>query len=44
MDKYLDIIFVVIMIPTLLIMFFYEYPAKWNERKFIFGVLSTIKL
>ena len=38
MDKYLDIIFVVIMIPTLLIMFFYEYPAKWNERKFIFGV------
>jgi len=38
MDKYLDIIFVVIMIPTLLIMLFYEYPAKWNERKFIFGV------
>ena len=33
-----DIIMLVIMVPTLLITFFYEYPAKWRDRKFIFGV------
>lgn len=34
----IDIVLLVIMFPTLLIMFFYEYPAKWEDRKFIFGV------
>ena len=33
-----DIVLLVIMIPSLLVMFFYEYPAKWEERRFIFGV------
>ena len=38
MDYFADIIMLVIMVPTLLIMFFYEYPSKWRDRKFIFGV------
>lgn len=38
MNNYMDIILLAIMVPTLLIMFFYEYPAKWEDRKFIFGV------
>lgn len=38
MDRYFDVIMLVIMVPTLLIMFFYEYPLKWQERKLIFGV------
>ena len=38
MNNYFDIVLLVIMVPTLLIMFFYEYPSKWGERKFIFGV------
>lgn len=38
MNNYLDIIMLVVMVPTLLIMFFYEYPVKWKDRKFIFGV------
>ena len=38
MNMLMDIVLLVIMIPTLLIMFFYEYPAKWHDRKFIFGV------
>ena len=38
MNSYMDLLMLIIMVPTLLIMFFYEYPAKWKERKFIFGV------
>lgn len=38
MDLSMDIVLLIIMVPTLLIMFFYEYPSKWSERKFIFGV------
>ena len=38
MNNYMDIVLLVIMVPTLLVMFFYEYPSKWKDRKFIFGV------
>jgi len=38
MDFFADITLMIIMIPTLLIMFFYEYPIRWQDRKFIFGV------
>ena len=33
-----DLMMLAIMVPTALIMFLYEYPKKWKERKFIFGV------
>ena len=38
MDYFGDITLLIIMVPTLLVMFFYEYPARWQDRKFIFGV------
>jgi len=33
-----DIVMLAVMIPTALIMFFYEYPKNWKDRKVIFGV------
>ena len=33
-----DLIMLAVMIPTALILFFYEYPKKWKERKLIYGV------
>ena len=35
-----NIIMLVIMIPSILFIFFYEYPAKWREKKYIYGVLN----
>ena len=33
-----DIVMLAIMVPTAIILFFYEYPKKWKDRKLIFGV------
>ena len=38
MNRFMDIIMLVIMVPTVLILFFYEYPKKWIEKNYIFGV------
>lgn len=38
MNRIMDIIMLVIMVPTVLILFFYEYPKKWIEKNYIFGV------
>ena len=38
MNRLMDIIMLVIMVPTVFILFFYEYPKKWIEKKYIFGV------
>lgn len=36
--RLMDIILLVIMIPTLLVMYFREYPKNWPGRKFILGI------
>jgi Predicted membrane protein len=33
-----DIVMIAIMVPAALIVFLYEYPKKWKDRKLIFGV------
>ena len=33
-----DLTMLAVMIPTAIILFLYEYPKKWKERKYIFGV------
>ncbi|SCW62166.1 hypothetical protein SAMN02910456_02216 [Ruminococcaceae bacterium YRB3002] len=38
MNRMLDIIMLIVLVPTVLIIFFLEYPANWKDRKFIFGV------
>ena len=38
MDYFADITLLILMAAALLIMFFYDYPARWQDRKLIFGV------
>ena len=38
MYKMMDIIMLILMIPTLMLIFFMQYPIKWKDRKFIFGI------
>ena len=40
MKLILDIVMIAIMVPTALIIFFFEYPKKWRERKYIYGILN----
>jgi len=40
MNIIFDIIMLVIMVPTVLFLFLYEYPAKWKDKKYIYGVLN----
>ena len=35
-----NIIMLVIMVPSILFIYLYEYPAKWRDKKYIFGVLN----
>ena len=35
-----NVIMLVIMIPSILLLFLLEYPAKWRDKKYIFGVLN----
>jgi len=35
-----NIIMLVIMIPCVLFIFLYDYPAKWRDKKYIYGVLN----
>lgn len=34
----LDIIMLIVLVPTILIVFFCEYPSNWKDRKIIFGI------
>ena len=40
MSHILNIVMLAMMVPTILILFFYEYPKKWRERKYIYGILN----
>ncbi len=40
MKLILDIVMIAIMVPTALIIFFFEYPKKWREKKYIFGITN----
>ena len=40
MNIIFNIIMLVIMVPTVLFLFLYEYPAKWRDKKYIYGVLN----
>ena len=40
MNHILSIVMIAVMVPTVLILFFYEYPKKWRERKYIYGILN----
>ena len=33
-----DLMMLAIMVPMAFVLFFYYYPKKWKDRKFIFGV------
>lgn len=38
MNIIFSIIMLVIMVPCVLFIFFYDYPAKWIDKKYIFGI------
>jgi hypothetical protein len=38
MNRVLDIVMLIIMVPTALLLYFIEFPKKWMDRKYIFGV------
>ena len=40
MNIIFNIIMLVIMVPSILFIFLYEYPKKWREKKYIYGVLN----
>ncbi len=40
MNILFNIIMLVIMVPTVVFIFLYEYPAKWRDKKYIYGVLN----
>lgn len=40
MNILFNIIMLVIMVPIVVFIFLYEYPAKWRDKKYIYGVLN----
>ena len=38
MNRVLDLVMLIIMVPTALLLYFIEFPKKWMDRKYIFGV------